>query len=131
MISRNELRRIARARLKDAEALYAAGRYDGALYLCGYAVELALKARICRTLKWDEFPSSPKEFASYQSFRTHSLLVLLALSGVERKVRARHVVEWSAVTVWNAESRYIPVGTTPQSIALAMIEGARVLLRVL
>jgi hypothetical protein len=117
--------------LKDAETLFAAGRYDGALCLCGYAVELALKARICRTLKWDEFPSSPKEFASYQSFRTHSLLVLLALSGVERKVRAQHVVEWSAVSVWNPESRYNPIGTTSQRIALATLDGARVLLRVL
>ena len=46
-----ELRKIAKARLKDAEALLAAHRYDGAIYLCGYAVELALKARICQTLK--------------------------------------------------------------------------------
>lgn len=52
MIPRLELRRLAYARLADSRALYAAGRYDAALYLCGYAVELALKARICRTLRW-------------------------------------------------------------------------------
>jgi HEPN domain len=130
MIARNELRRIARARLRDAEALFAAGRYDGAGYLCGYVVELALKARICRTLKWAGFPSTSGEFASYQSFRTHSLVVLLTLSGIESMVRTRYVAEWSAVSAWNPESRYNPVGTTPRSIALAMIEAAKVLLRV-
>jgi HEPN domain-containing protein len=49
MISRTDLRAIARALLRDAEALLAAKRYDGAFHICGYAVELALKARICRT----------------------------------------------------------------------------------
>ena len=50
MISRTELRRIARARLRDAEVLFGAGRYDGAIYVCGYAIELTLKARICRVM---------------------------------------------------------------------------------
>jgi hypothetical protein len=35
-----------------------AERFDGAFYLSGYAVELALKARICRTLKWRATPST-------------------------------------------------------------------------
>ncbi|MCB0065385.1 MAG: HEPN domain-containing protein [Caldilineaceae bacterium] len=70
-----------KARLEDAEVLLAANRYDGAMYLCGYAVELALKARICRTLKWAGYPSTRKEFEGYQSLRTHDLKVLLHLSG--------------------------------------------------
>ena len=41
MIPVAELDRIARARLEDAKALLQAGRYDGATYLCGYAVEVA------------------------------------------------------------------------------------------
>jgi HEPN domain-containing protein len=52
----DELDSIARARIEDAKALLAAGRFDGATYLCGYAVEVALKARICRALGWAEFP---------------------------------------------------------------------------
>jgi len=42
-----QLRDIARERIKDAEALFGAERYEGAMYICGYAVEIALKARIC------------------------------------------------------------------------------------
>ncbi len=51
MLDKKEVKKIARARLKDAEVLAASRRYEGAIYLCGYAVELGLKARICKTLK--------------------------------------------------------------------------------
>jgi len=62
MTTKNELRTLARARLKDAQILFTAKRYDAATYLCGYAVELALKARICQTLGWTFFPETNKEF---------------------------------------------------------------------
>jgi hypothetical protein len=47
MIPIKELLKISQARLRDSDALLGAHRYDGAIYLCGYAIELALKARIC------------------------------------------------------------------------------------
>jgi len=34
-------------RWKDAECLHAAGRYQGAIYLCGYAIECELKYCVC------------------------------------------------------------------------------------
>ncbi|HBB88531.1 MAG TPA: hypothetical protein DC047_13040 [Blastocatellia bacterium] len=71
MIEHGELLEIAEERLKDAEALLAAGRYDGAIYLGGYVVELALKSCICRILNWKGFPQTRSEFQNYQSFRTH------------------------------------------------------------
>ena len=79
MIPVTEFDKIARARLDDAKTLFAAARFDGATYLCGYAVEVALKARICRTLNWPEFPSTGSEFQAYRSFQTHELDVLLRL----------------------------------------------------
>ncbi|RCR70169.1 HEPN domain-containing protein [Larkinella punicea] len=51
MLLKADLKRIAQARLHDAKVLLDAGRYDGATYLCGYAIELGLKLRICKTLK--------------------------------------------------------------------------------
>lgn len=42
MIDRAELRTIAEERVKDNQTLLEAGRYDGAIYLVGYVVELAL-----------------------------------------------------------------------------------------
>ena len=131
MISVAELDDIARARLEDAKALLTAGRFDGASYLCGYAVEAALKARICRTLNWTEFPSTGGEFQAYRSFQTHELDVLLRLSGQQARVRQDHFPLWSAVAVWKAESRYNVVGTAERPDATAMIHAAEELLTVL
>jgi HEPN domain-containing protein len=131
MLKVAELDQIARARLDDAEVLLAAGRYDGAVYLCGYAVEIALKARICKTLSWPDYPSTGAEFRDLQSFRTHNLDVLLRLSGVEEKVKTKAFVEWSAVVAWDPEARYKPVGSAAAKDAKLMIGSARTLLGVL
>jgi HEPN domain-containing protein len=131
MIPRSDLRGIARARLKDSVALFDRGRYDGANYLCGYAVELALKARICRTLNWLGFPSTRAEFSAYQSFRTHSLDILLTLSGWEQKTLSRYPTEWSVVVDWDPELRYTIAGTATARDAREMIEAARILVRFL
>jgi hypothetical protein len=81
MISTKELRAIARARLRDAEVLLRSKRFDGAFYLCGYAIELALKVRICRTLKWSGFPESGQDFKGLQSVKTHDLAILPPVFG--------------------------------------------------
>jgi len=69
VISARDLRAIARARLRDAQVFLRAKRFDGAYYLSGYAVELVLKARICRTLKWEGFPQTAKDFEGLQSLK--------------------------------------------------------------
>ena len=77
-MQKTEIEEIVQARLEDAEVLLEASRFDGSVYLCGYAIELGLKARICRTLQWDEYPTSGK----YSTFKTHDLDVLLHLTGL-------------------------------------------------
>ena len=129
MLNRTNLRHIARARLNDANALYRSKRYDGAIYLCGYAIEIILKEGICKTLRWPGFPSTRKEFENYSSFRTHDLDILLSLSGVEEKVKSKYFAEWSTVAQWNPESRYNPIGTTSGNDAMLMIESAKKLMR--
>lgn len=108
-----------------------AGRFDGATYLCGYAVEVALKAQICRVLNWPEFPSTGGEFTAYRSFQTHELDVLLRLSGQEARIKQNHFAHWNVVAVWKAESRYNIIGTAEQADAAAMIEAAARLLEIL
>ncbi len=131
MITTADLKKIAQGRLKDAKVLLAADRYDGAIYLSGYVVEVALKYRICETLKWSGFPQSNNEFKSYQSFKTHDLEVLLKLSGVEQEIKAANFAEWSAVTSWNPETRYNPIGQSSQPEAELMIEAVTTLLEAL
>lgn len=131
MLSRRELKQIARARLRDAEVLFEANRYDGASYLCGYAVEIALKAKICETLKWKSFPLTNAEFRNYQSFKTHSLDVLLTLSGVEEKIKKRYLTAWSVVVDWDPEARYEPTGKVSERDSRLMIESTKVLVAAL
>jgi len=131
MISIQELNRIASARLKDAEILYKGKRYDGAVYLCGYTVELTLKTKICKILKWSGFPSTNSEFQGLQSFKTHRLDLLLSLSGQEGKIKTAFLADWSIVASWDSETRYSIVGTVSKTDALYMIESAKVIIKAL
>ncbi len=131
MITLTELDAIALARLDDAKALLAAGRFDGAAYLCGYAVELALKVRICTTLNWLDYPSTAGEFRDYRSFRTHDLAVLLQLSGQKARITQEHFATWDVLVVWTVESRYNPVGSSQGTAAEAMIAAAEILRTIL
>ena len=131
MLLKSELKRIATARLQDAELLLTNGRYDGAAYLCGYVLELRLKYRICVTLRWAGFPESNKEFDGLQSFKTHDLNFLLKLSGIYDKVKSSNLGDWSAVSHWKPEWRYTPVGTTTSVGAANMIMATKRLLKIL
>lgn len=119
------------ARLKDAEILCANRRYAGAVYLCGYAVELALKARICQTLKWAGFPETRQEMQDYRSFIVHDLDVLLHLSGVEKQMKTQYLPHWSIVATWDPALRYQPIRQTTRQDALNMLSAVKTLARVL
>jgi hypothetical protein len=50
-IYRRDFKSLADLRIEDARLLLRSGRQQGAYYLCGYAVECALKACIAKTVK--------------------------------------------------------------------------------
>ena len=104
---------------------------DGAGYLCGYAVELALKARICKTLNWPGFPEKPSEFQNFASFKTHKLDVLLTLSGQEQRIKSENFSDWSAVATWDPEARYRSVGQADPGHVAVMLFSTENLLKAL
>ena len=126
-MKKEEIEKIVQARIEDAQILYEASRYDGSVYLCGYAIELGLKARICRTLQWDEYPTTRK----YSNFKTHDLDVLLHLSGCEDKIKLKHFSDWSVVAQWNPEARYNPIGNVQSTDAKDMLESTKEILKIL
>ena len=131
MLTQAELRTIARERLVDAKTLLGARRYDGCAYLAGYVVEIALKARICQTLKWSGFPETNAEWAKHRSLKTHDFDTLLLYTGVEAKIRARLGPEWATLQDWNPEQRYGLPGRTTRQDAENMIDAASKLLKAL
>lgn len=104
--------------------LYENELYDGASYLSGYVIELALKARICKLLDIDY----PDEGEISRSFKTHKFDNLIKLAGlyneftVESKMNIDFKINWSLVKVWNEEFRYRPVGNAKQEEVKAIIE---------
>jgi HEPN domain-containing protein len=121
MISLKELRKVARARLRDAKALCTSKNYHAASYLAGYAIEIALKARICQSLRWKEFPETAKEFEGLVNFKTHKLSLLLRLSGREELVKKNVFDAWAVVVSWDPEMRYRPVGSSGRNEEELMI----------
>ncbi len=115
MVTRRELQRLSCLRLKEAEALFAAACYDGCAYLCGYVVELGLKAAVCATLKVSEYPEARLRAA----LRTHDLDDLKLIAGMDDAftTNASLVANWSVATKRKPERRYEPEGSYDQVAA--------------
>jgi HEPN domain-containing protein len=108
-VNRTELRQLAEDRIADAVALLAAGRWSGAYYVTGYAVECGLKACIAKLTNQDDFPPD-RRFV--EECYTHSLDKLINASGLKAGLdaeMARDVAffqNWSVAKSWQESSRY-------------------------
>src|SRR5271169_5582887 len=121
MATREQLQVLARLKLQEAEALFAAEFFDGCAYLCGYVVELALKARICAPLSVDEYPKSRFKGA----FRTHDFNELKLLAAMENEFSASNpalLSNWSIASKWKPERRYEPPGSYDRAAAEEILD---------
>jgi HEPN domain len=102
MANGEELKTIAKARLKTAEILIEAKDWDGAAYMMGYVLECALKAVVCKTLNLLEYPQYTKNKKTDGYFMTHEFDQLLIASGLESLFSTRGSVDafqyWSDFT---------------------------------
>ena len=136
MITVVTLRGTAREYLRAAKLLRTRRSYDASVYLCGYAVEIALKARICRTLNWTTgFPETNAEFQFKGNLKTHNLEALLEYTGIQSRFRSPGpqglLTDWSVVSKWNPEERYNPRGTKSLADVSSMIAATQIMLRTL
>jgi HEPN domain-containing protein len=127
MPTRAELQDISRLRLREAETLYEAGLYDGGAYLCGYILESALKACICRTLDMPEYLDAHRTLG--KTFKTHDFDDLLTLAGIKAQLQANRNgplwSNWNIATAWKPERRYEPPGRYLEADALALLNSIR------
>jgi hypothetical protein len=108
------LKSLALQRLREAECLITNGHAGGAYYIGGYAIELALKAVVCKRLDIEMFEKEavPRHIA--KSFMIHDLLDLLILSGLTNDLENASMenyifqVSWSRVSDWSEQRRYDP-----------------------
>lgn len=125
MPSRQELKAIARLRLREAEALYGVGLYDGAAYLAGYVVEMALKARICRFLGLAEYPSTGPLKPVYAVHDLDQLALLAGLRPQLSPANAALFANWSVAQPWKPDRRYTAPGTYTRQDALDILNAIR------
>lgn len=116
-VTRKSLQELARIRLEDGSALLRAGRYDGAYYVLGLAVECALKSCIARRVRRHDFPDKELAVQSY----SHDLTKLVRVAGLETALDgdkdAVLRANWLIVRNWSIDARYSKPG---QRKALAL-----------
>ncbi len=124
-------------RLEEAQALLDAHKLGGSEYLCGYAVELAVKYQICVTLGWESYPpknSMAKDgiesFNYIESFKSHILETLLLMSGKYKAVYENGDIgpAWNFVKGWQSEMRYELSGKVDTDIE-NMINSTKILMK--
>lgn len=98
-------------------------------YLAGYAIELLLKARVCKTLGIPDFfdfnncerNKLKNECVITKPFRVHDFEQLLILSGIyseyQKEIETNQIfrTHWSLVSEWNENSRYL-TGINPDRV---------------
>jgi hypothetical protein len=108
-MNRRDFQALALLRLREVQVLLANGMPDGAYYLCGYAVECALKACIARQTQRHDFPPDPR---MVQGIYTHDLAQLVNRARLTESLsterRANPVFDgyWDEVAAWSEASRY-------------------------
>jgi hypothetical protein len=126
MIGLRNLSHLNTQRQKDARILFKGNRYAATVYLMGYALEYALKRRICLHLGFSSgFPEFNNEFTRYNAqlvfynsirpgaplnqlrqIKNHNLDDLLSFSGLQQKIHENYKKDWLEVCDWNPEDRY-------------------------
>lgn len=108
-MTRAELRQLAEDRIADAAALLAAGRWSGAYYLAGDAVECALKACIAKLTNQDDFPRDRKFVEDCYNHDVEKLLKSAGLrSALDAEIAANPAFEtnWITIKDWEETTRY-------------------------
>jgi HEPN domain-containing protein len=112
-VDRKKLQRLAKARLLDAKALLGRKRWSGAYYLCGYAIECALKACLLRHLgESDAVFGDPGYLKKLADCWTHDLVKLVSLAGLEAEFGVARGANpaldnhWTVTKEWKETARY-------------------------
>jgi HEPN domain-containing protein len=126
MATRKQLQELALLRLREAEVLYTSGLFEGCVYMCGYVVELALKARICANLGLSEYPEKGSRLRD--AMKSHVIDDLGLLAGMVHELtpgRSVLLTNWSTVSEWKPEWRYDPKGSYDQAFAKRILNAVR------
>jgi hypothetical protein len=109
-VNRAELRQLAEDRIEDARILLAAGRWPGAYYLAGYALECGLKACIMARVEKTGVIFQDKKFS--EKCYIHDPEKLVELADLKPDLDAATIANsalsrnWGVAKDWKETSRY-------------------------
>lgn len=110
LVNRAQLRQLAEDRIVDAKCLLDGGRWSGAYYLAGYAVECGLKACIMAHVEAVGAIFQDKKFS--EKCWTHDVEELLKLANLkptldrDAAANAAFAANWTWAKDWKETSRY-------------------------
>ena len=108
IVNRTDLQQLAEVRVEEARILFDARQFDGAYYLAGYAVELALKACIAKLTNQHDFYN--KEIAN--NCFNHKPETLVRVAALQSWLEAAMAADpdlksnWVVACDWTESSRY-------------------------
>lgn len=108
-MNRGHFQQLADLRIDEVTALLAQGKWDGAYYLAGYAVECGLKACIAKRTGQYGYPPKPRLIHDYYSHDIDRLVrtaELTAPRDIDATADPLLEPNWDCVKDWNEESRY-------------------------
>ena len=101
-MNRIDFQQLADVRIDEAMVLLAQGKYDGAYYLAGYAVECGLKACIARQFAADVIPD--KGFVN--NIYKHEFKTLVGLAGLTAELKTAQDRDPSFASSWAIVSQW-------------------------
>ena len=122
-MNRNELQNLARTRQDEAAVLLQEGRFSGAFYLAGYAIECALKACIAKQTQEHDFPEKARTARSH----THDLSSLLGLALLDDELASSDEQlkdKWNFIRrEWSEVTRYATWSDEEAAVMLDAVNG--------
>jgi HEPN domain-containing protein len=107
-VNRLDFQTLAQEKIEEAKILLDAGKWTGAFYLAGYAVECGLKACIAKLFRSDVFPQ--KYFSDKCYIHDLDRLVVLAeleaVRDADKNANTNLGKNWDKVVEWTEASRY-------------------------
>lgn len=123
-MNKSDLEVLTGIRLAEAKCLLQNGFYHGAYYLCGYAVECALKACIAKNIAEFQFPDKKLAMDSH----VHDLTKLMQVASLQLSHRqlaaqdGQFDIFWTVMKDWSEQLRYET--TISRAMAEQLIEAA-------
>lgn len=121
---REDLRRIAQAKLDDAILLLQQSRFSNAYYLAGYAVEIGLKACIAAQIVAETIPDR----SFIRNVFDHEFTRLVGLAGLATDLKvqegrdANFAANWAIASEWSPDKRYESIDPLSAQLLVGAID---------